>query len=238
MKKILVFLILILTFNTNVSAASMCSSEEKVELNQKAANIKAKYEVVEEKYETLDFPYEATRTFFNIHISNISEEFYIVVRNEDNNFNQNYYYANSNNGIITIKWENMFEVSTFSLEVYTTDKTGCPNEKLKTLYLTTPRYNSLSENYLCDEYNDFYLCAEYVNFAVVSEEKFFDEFDKYIKKIEKKYPQEGLKQEEENKFIELIDNYKWYIISGVIIIAGIGFAVIIIKKRKYRELGL
>lgn len=237
MKKILVFLILMLTFNTSVSAASMCSSEEKVSLNRKVANIKAKYEVAEETIPTVDYPMIVQ--YINVSLTNITEEFYINVKSDDGNFNQNYFYDALNSGIINIRWDNLDEVVTFTIDVYTSNKTGCPNEKLKTLYLTIPRYNKLSENNQCVEYNDFYLCGEFVNFGEVSQETFDKEIEQYIKKINNEpVKEENDGSEEDNKFIKFVNAYKFYIIGSVVLIAGIGVIITITKKKKYRELGL
>lgn len=237
MKKILLFLILMLTFNTIVSAASMCSSEEKLELNQKAANIKVKYEVAEETIPTVDYP--MTIQFINIKLTNMSEEFYVNIKSDNETFNQSYYYSNSTDGILNIRWDNLDEVTTFTITVYTTDKTGCPNEKFKTIYLTTPRYNELSENYQCVEYEDFYLCAEFVTFKEVSQETFDKEIEQYIKKLNKTPIVENDGDEKtDNKLSEIIADYKWYFIGAFAIILGISIVVIIAKKKKFRELGL
>ena len=88
MKKLAIFLITgLLLFTINVKAASNCSYQEQAELNSKAANVKVSYEVVEETIGTEDF---YVNSFFKISITNVSEEFYVVVQNsyEKNKYNR------------------------------------------------------------------------------------------------------------------------------------------------------
>jgi len=238
LKKIL-FLILttLFLFNIKVSAASLCSYKEQTEINQLAANVKVNYEIAEEVVHYVDM--DSTRKYFKISILNLSEKLYIGVTNSLNDNKLVFTSSDAKNGVIEFKWDNLSEIANFTFKIYTTPKTSCPDEKIKTLYLTTPRFNEYSRRAICEDLEDFYLCQEFVTFSHVAEKDF-------LKKVEEYQNEEMISKGEKNeenlslsdKVFNFLNEYKWYMISaGTILVLSIGI-IIYLKNRKQRDLKL
>lgn len=238
-KKFLMFLLTIFLFSANVSAASICSYEEQATLNQKAANIKVKYDVVEDLKGVDDLNY--VEYYFNIFITNVTEEFYVVVKNDYNNEEKTYYSNDAVDGIITIKWENIHDVTNFTVLVYTSDNSSCPDEKYKTIYLTTPRYNTFSDLDICSENMDFTYCQKYVTFAEIDENEFFEKIAGYFS--QKENSDDKSSNDTENptffdKIFNFVDEYKLFFIGGIVIVVAGIIVIYQIRTKKQRKLGL
>lgn len=239
MKKILIIFGVIFSFCMNVNAASICSYQEQNEINQKAANVRVSYEIAEEKVTFVEG--EGVIEVFKINILNISDDFYVIIKNDINNEEKRFDASDSVDGIISFTWDYADTVTNFIIEVYTTNKTSCPGELYKTVYLTTPRYNEYYNTAICQELIDFYLCQKFVTIAEFSEDKFFDQVESYQNG---NVNDEG-ENIENNKSTPLsdiifnfINEYKLVII-GVIVIAIGGIVVIkVIKGKKQRDLRL
>lgn len=238
MKKILVFLSLFILFSVNVKAASSCTYTEQAELNSKAANIKVSYDVIDKTIHFEDG--DANQRLFKIQILNVTEEFYIVVKNDITKVDKTYYSKDAVDGIISFEWDYVESITNFTIQVYTTIKTNCSGEKYKTFYLSTPRYNEYYNYTICSQLSDFYLCQEFVTFSEISRDKFFAQVKNYKSgKIDNK-GEEPIVEEPTttDKIFSFIDNNKWYILGGIsIIIIGI-YVIYRMKTKKQRELGL
>ena len=239
MKKILTFLTIMFSFNINVSAASLCSYQEQTELNSKAANIKVSYKIIDD---TIQFEDGASSMkVFNIELLNITEDFYVVIKNDINKEEKIYYSSDAVNGVVSFKWDYAETVTNFTIQVYTTNKTNCADEKYKTFYLTTPRYNEFYNIETCQELTDFYLCQEYVTFAEVSREKFLTQIENYRNgEVNNKGEEPNVQEEPKmtDKIFEFIDDNKWFILGGLLVITISGVTIYRIRTKKQRELGL
>ncbi len=237
MKKILIFLVALFSFGINVKAASMCDYQEQMELTQKASNVKFEYELEERVDNSEQFPLRYT--VMKITILNVTDELYAVLKNDYDNGKITFKSSDAKDGIITYEWYNLDKVVNFTLDVYSSDQTGCPNESYKTFYKTTPRFNEFSNRAICEEYKDFYLCQRFVTFDEIDEDEFLTQIQNYTSgKIneEGKTPTE---EKKESKMLDFIKQYKWIIVGGVVAIGGITATTIIIKnKKKQRDLGL
>jgi len=237
MKKIITFFILMFLINIDVTNAA-CSNEDKMSLNTKAANIKASYEIKEEYFGN---EYRGhTEYWFDISIMNVSEEFYITVTNDYDKTTQTYRSSDTVNGIITFKWDKVSEVTNLTIKAYTSNSTNCPDESMKTLYLTLPRYNTFSNRAICEDYPDHDYCQKFVTFKEIDESTF-------ITKITEKIEKEEIKEEEKNedkdinlmdKIINFVDDYKVFILGGLVLILVIIIFIAKKKNKKQRELGL
>jgi len=177
-KKIITFLFLMFIYTIQVEAASLCTYSESNELNSKAANVKVFYEIVKEEVESEMF---YLKKYFKITIANVTKDFYVEVENDNNNELYRYTHLNATDGIITFNWENLDDITNFTFKVYSSDNTSCPDERYKTLYLTTPRFNDFYNRMVCLENPDFYMCQEFVTFKEIEETDFitkFNDFDK------------------------------------------------------------
>lgn len=240
MKKVGTVLLLVMMIFFNVSAKSSCSYKEQTDLNSKAANVKASYEIttITKKYEDMDINSEVLK----VTILNATEDLYVKVRDDYKNEEKFFHNSDSDKGVVTFIWESVDKVTNFTIEVYSSDKTNCPGEKYKTIYLTLPRYNDFYNRIICQENPDFYLCKKFVTSKQIDDVEFEKKLISYQKGLIDK---DGDKTDDNNKnngIINKVGNfvvkYKWYIIGGFILIGTSSYVIIRIKTKKQRELGL
>lgn len=223
-----------------------CTAEESNKLNSLAANVKANYEVIQKEVsidEGFNYPdglteeemnnYKAYRDYFRIYISNITEDLYVTVTNKNTNETTTYTYKDAVDGVISFEQKVLIEITNYTIVVYSSDETNCPNSKLYTLYVTTPLYNNFSESNLCDGIEDFYLCHEYLS-VNTSFENFEELTSKYREGKIDDSGEEIIQQEETKGFINFIKEHKGIVItvSVVIVIIGGLVTVIIVKKQR------
>lgn len=231
------FFILVSLFcllNSNVKADSLCDYKQLAEINSKATNIKANFEVIKEMVHFDDD--SAIKRFFKVSILNVTDEFYVVVKNNNDEKEIMYESKDAKNGIISFSLYELSKVVNYTFEIYTNSKTECPDEKVRTIYLTIPRYNEYSRRSICNEYPDFYLCQEFVTFSEVDEEIFLKQLDSYQKKVSIKNDdsKNDDSDKDSKKVLDYIDEYKFVIIGSIIII-GVGtIAIIIVRSKKQR----
>lgn len=239
MKKLLIFLGIFFSFTINVNAASLCSYKEQVTLNQKAANVKANYEVatITRQFEDAAVDIEV----FRISIINMTEDFYVEVSNNIDNTKWDFDYDDTDDGIVSFDWDSE-EMTAFTFKVYTSSKTGCPDEVIKTIPLTTPRYNKYSNMAICDDIPEFSLCQRYVTTKEISQEDFLEKVDEYrTGEIDKNGNELNKNQNVLTNVLNFIKEYKWIFVSVLLVCFLIGgyFAVKKIKKiRNQRKMGL
>jgi len=248
MKKIMLTIISLFLLITSVKAESICTYKEQAVINQKAANVKVNYDVVEEteQVDKNDGHEEMflTSYYFKISILNVSEDLYVVVKNNQSEKEYTYTHEDAEDGVIEFFWLYADEVTNFTIQVYTTDKTSCPDERYKTIYLTTPRYNEFYDMGACQKDPDFYLCQQFVTFGEIKEEQFLKQIESY-RNGDVDNSGEQIKDNDDStisdNIIDFINEYKWYIVGGLCII----FIIILLidkknkkKLKKQRDLGL
>lgn len=234
MKKLLLFISLLFLFNSSVYAT--CSSEERIELNQKAANVKVEYEIDESIKQYVDGTIVKKKIIVSIY--NLSEEFYISVKNKDTNEKKNYSADDAVDGVISFEITDLSKVANYTFEIIAlSDKTNCSTERFRIIYLTTPRTNEFYYREVCKDNEEFAYCQEYVTAKEISNEEFINKLQKYLEKD----PDNKTDVEDENDnnvFINFIVKYKWVIIIVLIVIAAGSTTTILLTKKKQRELGI
>lgn len=236
MKKFTLLLFLFFSFSINALAESTCSYSEQAELLNKATNVKASYEINTEKVKFVDM--ETDVDYFNITITNVTDEFYVVISNDYNSSKKTLYDFEAENGLLNYKWNNIDKVTNFTIEVYASGKTNCAGEKYKTLYVQTPRFNEYYDREICEDLTDFYLCQKYITSSLITEDKFFEQIASYeAGKIDKKGEDIDTRNIFDKAFDFIKDN-KWYILGGIVVITGGTVYIIKRKNKKSRELGL
>jgi len=243
--KVVVCTLLAFLFSTPLAYAE-CDASESNKLSSLANNVNTSQEVIKKEIpldDSFSLPdglteeeiaeYKATRDYFRIYITNITEDLYVTVTNRNTKETKAYNYSDSENGTIYFDELVFIDIVNYTIEVYSSNNTGCPGKKLRTLYVTTPRYNTYSEYALCDGIEEFYLCHEYL-----SVETSFENFEK----LARQYRDNKLKEEEKKKekkekgFLEFLKEHKGVVIivSVVIIATGGLVTVIIVKKQRSR----
>ena len=81
-----------------------------------------------------------------ISIINLTEKFYLKITNDYNDEVWNYSYKDSQDGRINIEWDDLSEVTTFTIKIYSSEQTGCKGESYKTLYLTFCCFSTISDD--------------------------------------------------------------------------------------------
>ena len=250
MKKLKAFFFTFVFFLASNNVYAVCDATELNNLNRLAVNVSVDYEAITEEYEpdeNITYPdgltqeewdnYVFARNVFQIYISNLTKEIYVTVSDNVTNETQTYTYADSNNGVVTIRQLDLTNITTYTVTVYSSSETNCPDTLLYTQYLTTPMYNSYSDYTICEGAEDFYLCYEYLSVPTVSFDRFVELVEDYKagrvdNEGEEIVPPE--EEEEESGFGDFVREHRVVIISVclVIVIGGVLVTVIVIKKRR------
>ena len=240
----------------SVSAARSCSTSEKAELNKILPNIKANYEEKEESPEVdgkddgsaidggeFDCKgcVDPVKYYFNINITNLTEEFYAEVTNNIDDEVKIFNYSDSKDGLVTFDWDNNALVTTFTIKIYTSNKTGCPGSLQKTLTVKTPRLNENFDNEICADIPNYKLCQKYVTYDYMEWNDFKSQVEKYkdsLKPTEENKNNDEKEKSTWEKVKTFVINNKYYFIGGgVILIIGTGVGIgLVVKKRRSNEL--
>ena len=248
-------------FITTVDAARTCSTSEQAEINSLVSNMRGTYQEMEEPLDpndyltpdkedglepdtSIDEPTDenfddeeiiSTLSYFDISITNMSDKVYIIVSNNYDEEQKTYNYSDAKDGIISFSWYNIDAVTTFTVEIYTSNNTGCPNELQRTITIRTPRYNDYYETAVCKENPNFNLCQKFVTFDYVNGAEFRSKLDAYLKTEDNNI---DTSQENEENTLKKITNFvienKYYFIGGgvaILVITGVVVAVIVKKQR-------
>lgn len=236
-KKIL-YLIAPLLFMPNVFAE--CDYSTQVQLSTDAANIKTKYEVATGELDKSLYlgcegggdDCDVSYNYYLISILNLTDNYYVKVTNDQDKTTKTFTKADANeDGIVEFKWDNVSNVTTFTFNIYSSSKTKCPNKKQTTKYLTTPRKNFYSSFDICSDMQDNYLCEEYVTYDNVD----FDSFLQMLDEAKEKKANENEKNKSLwQKIVDFIVTYKWWFISGVVLVIVATLAVVTIIRKKNR----
>lgn len=240
---------LILFFVSSDFVYAVCEASETNTLNSLAVNVSASYEIVEIGVpleegenppdgwdESGEEEYISYQDYFRIYISNITEELYVVVTNELTGEEQTFTYEDTENGVVSFDVGVGRFITNYTIEVYSSDETNCPDTRLYTHYLTTPMFNIYSEYSLCMGIEEFYLCHPYlsvdVDFSNVYDliweyrDGHIDEDGEEIVPVDEEEPEPG--------FGDFLLEH-WTIITVVVVaIIAVGGLItfVIIKKRR------
>lgn len=192
MKRNLFVLLSAIIFATGMKTVEAeCSVTENNRLNSMAVGVRSDYEeVIRDKdpnsYDLpdgsdADTPKDLKEVLLQVNVYNITEDLYIIVHNSITDTTKKYTYEDSKDGVISFEWDNIYQIVNYTITVYSSDKTNCPNTKLHTLYVTTPRYNENSVLSACSGAEDFYLCYKYISVEMPDESEFIRLVDEYKK---------------------------------------------------------
>lgn len=222
------------------AAASSCDVTEIAELNREVVNVKGSYEEIEKEFDLEKNPlpddildseeeetYVGTYSIFKVSIINLSENFYIEVSNDYNRDRYTYEYKDTQDGMVSFEWGHLDKVTNFTVKVYTSDKTGCRDELIKTITITTPRLNEYYDYSLCSQAEGYYLCDKYVQYGEVDFQTFIRNVTRHIENKET-----AEKEKEDNE--DFVKKHGVALLVGAIVVVGItaGVVVVIVRKRR------
>ena len=174
-----------------------------------------------------------------VYITNITEDLYVKVSDKLSGQTKTYQYSDTDKGTLTIVQDDIFSINNYTIEVYSSAKTSCPDTKLYTLYQATPMFNVISTYDICQGAEDFYLCHEYLSV----EPQVTESYDTLILQYkEGKINEDGdpSKPDEKEKktFGEFVKKHKGIFIGtgiGIVIVGG-AVAVIIVRKQRSKRI--
>lgn len=206
MKKILTFILIMLTLSINTYILKADCKD----ITKEISNVKS---------EMLKINTDDELTI-NMKISNLTENLYVVVMNDYDNSTNTYHYSNFKDNTLDIYTANTLVKINYVIKVYSEDTT-CGVEPLKTINYTTPRFNEFSTYNRCNDYKDLEICDVFYDTKEMT-------YDEYVKKVEK----EIKKLEDSNHtFVYYILKYCLFVIIPILLIAAIYVVRIIILKR-------
>ena len=179
-KKLFVFLVLFLfLFTGKVNA--LCNDEE---LNNWANRVKIeRKEYRNSGFTDKDGKYVWTGSlgyayFFAPNIKR-TDIYMVATNNVDDEEQQSEYFP----GYDTVGiggYNNLDEVK-FTINVYGSEESACPDELLKTEKITVPPLNRYVTSEFCDKYPEHENCASYKDTSKITQEEFVKEAEKYTK---------------------------------------------------------
>ena len=243
MKKNVFILLLLSVLLIKISGvnASTCTYSEQAQLNKDVANIKVTYEEKTGKVDPSLYECQGDSSacdvdynYFGISVSNMTEDFYITVKNNIDNSVKTYRYSDAKDGIISFDWEQILNITTFTIDVYSSTETGCPRENYRTIYLTTPRKNPYHYYGQCQRDPEYYLCQKYVTFADMTFYEFAEKMEARAESIEEEKSQE-MPQSIPEKVLDFISDNLIWVITGAVVAAGGVYAVTILIRKKRKK---
>lgn len=184
------------------------------------------YEDVANKIEYSVFNiYNTDQTVNRIMIDKISEDMYLKVRNSYNSDEDTYTYSDSNEGLVFIDSKTVARKINYEIRVYTNDA-SCKNTVLRTIKVTTPKYNHYVTSDLCvGHYEDVKLCHPFYNVGEMT----LDEFNKQVTEEIAKIDNSNL------TFWDYVLKYLPFVLIPVILISIIYIVRIILLKRRKKQ---
>lgn len=245
LKKYLLFiLLLILIPSVN---AEECSNAEKVALGKEATAIKVGYEEKEGEYDPnvvappdgyTDGNHRVKYNYFIINFTNITENVYIEISNEEKNYDKKIFYSDAYNGKYSFDWKNINTTNRFEYSIIANVDSSCDGTVLKKGVLNLPAYNPYHTFSKCQDYPEFSLCQKYVN-TNLTYDQFIKKLDKYIAQQEKKEEEKRKKEQASflDNLVKFIKNNKMLVlIVSVVVTTIVGAIIILIVRNRKRRL--
>lgn len=219
---LILFLLSALFFTyQDVNAEDSCEYAEQYKLSALASNVKANYSVSEEP-----------EVYFTININNLTSEIYATVKSDNSADIVKYEYSEENGGNVSFTSTDIYNKKDFVIEIYAVNP-FCERSELRTITVTTPRYNPYYNYDICTDVRDFYLCQKWSDFELS-----YSELVNRVTDYKESLKNNDIKEEEKEESVVtkvinfVVKNYLYFMISGgVIVIAG-STAIIILKKRR------
>lgn len=167
--KIIVMLICVFVIkNMDIVYAETCSTTELNNLKQLASNIKFTYGLYDDTYNDIHTYY------FDIFVTNFSQEFYFK---DMDGHDFKYIESLEEDGVRRLR--TVKEGIRYSIGIYTSNITKCPDTLIVTKKIELPYYNDYSQREECEGIEEFSLCQKYYGGYIPSEEYFLKQITKY-----------------------------------------------------------
>ena len=222
MKKIFLFIILLLIICFNNSVNAECNYEYQAKLNDLAGLVTSEYQLYEKIEEYYDEGFgenvKISSWYGKIYIYNVTDELYIEVKNLGK------FYSTDDDTII-IDTGITDDIKEYQINIMAVDGT-CDNNPIRTIYENIPRFNAYSTYPQCLENPDYYYCNKFVFLDKITQNEFLSGINNYAKR------EDNVKDEDIswiNNILNFLKNYYVFIIIAIILILGL--TVFLWKKK-------
>ncbi len=215
-----------------------CSNADSVRLSKEAYAVDVKYEPIELKPEGYDDPnsqYYSTLVYgLDIKIYNVTPDIVVTVTPSRGKTYSVSSTDRNESGVIVLRDLDVAEIKTMRFVVTSADG-SCEDKTLRTINLTIPKYNQLSNRESCMEVPSYYQCRSFVTYDI-DKTNFLRELNAYTEKLAKQGIKKDAKESESKKgilkkTIKTVSNNKWLVV-GTIIAIGVLATILIAKKRR------
>ena len=225
--------------------ASTCSDKRVLELSSLANEVNVSYQQYDKVVDEYDSETFVDENDEDAHTRSTYPAYYLTVYNLPNDLNISVTRDDTKknvvasakdkeeDGVLYIDTGYAAKVKLFTIKIRSNDS-NCKNEVLKTVAITTPKYNKFSQYNSCQENPEFNLCQQFTttDYSDVTNEQFIEKLEEYKAK---KAEEEKRKSSIFYNIGKFFENYGLYIIIGVVII-GVAIIVIYIRRRKKSRL--
>ena len=170
--------------------------------------------------------------FLEVSIYNITENLMVKIdhsRTTKWEYPREVHYKDMNgSNKYSFEWRDSYELGKFTIKVYASSNTSCPNQALNVITLNQPKLNEYYQYELCKDLEDYYLCQPFINVNL-------DNYSatSFIQAIENEKKQREDNKKEEEKSKNNNKNTYMYVFAGTAV--GMGLIVlgtILIKKKR------
>ena len=216
------------------TSGTKCNNEESKKVKDAAQGVEVSY-TIKKMYvgktidiDSPDMPEEDAYDYgFEIAIKNITEDVYVVVKNDYSDDVFTYHYADTENGVKTLESLANDDVVNFTFEVKS-ENANCKDEDYRKITITTPVYNYYTDYTFCKNNPKVDVCKTFVS-KLFTQEEFASAVEKVNKDNDKKE-----NKETNDKIANFVKENKYLFIIGGIVIVIIGVATICVKIKKKR----
>ncbi len=240
MKKVnILIIIILLALFINITIVKACDEVEKKQITKDASNIKISYVPNSEETKDPDMSQVIEqKNYLDIKIYNVPTTVYMELKSGSYSTQVDKvrldYHNIGPDGSITLRMESLTDTANLSLEIYAFTNT-CSGEKLKTITMKVPKFNTYSQLDVCNDIPEFYLCQEYIDFNI-DKSKFYSQVEEYRKKKENPDTADLIIDDgataQHNIYIEK-KSYLKHIIFGVVTVIAVVGGYFLIKRKKH-----
>ena len=229
MKKTYILLFFIFTFIFMPKINALCEDKELNSWAEKASIIKKEYKSTGLVDENGDYVWTGDLSYAYLLTPSIPrDDIYMTATNSEDSEVQKSEYIYGYDIIAIGEYNNLNEVK-FTVNVYGSEKSACPNELIKTQKVIIPPLNKYVTSEFCDKYPEHENCQAYKDTSNISQEEFIKEAEKYDK-------EHGTEEDDRTYKERLLDDaleYGFYILIPIIVISV--YYTIRINKFKKEE---
>jgi hypothetical protein len=234
MKRIALFILTIIClFSLKINVFALCQDEE---LNDWAENAKlefiedtdAIYEIRDETGKVVETKTIERRFLYILRINPINDNVKVMVKDSISN-EEKLAVTDEMYGPNVITSLIHFSDKIYTITIYGSSTSACPNEKLKTITYKVPKYNKYALTGFCTENPQLDVCKINTDNTNVDQE----EFDKIVKDTNLKKELEKMSFFE--KTLYYIGEYWYYVVIPIIIVVIVYFIMIRMYKKKVNK---